>query len=143
LWAWDGAAIGRRVQEEREKLGWSQRALAERAGVSHAYVSHLEAGQYKRPSREKLELVFGALRVPLERIVGEEDPGRAERDGAQADEFGELDPEARANLLSMRELTREERRIVWATIHAMVDELKKRRGEREDVGQDQRPTQEP
>jgi transcriptional regulator with XRE-family HTH domain len=71
LWLWDGNAIGRTIKRERERRDprvWTQRFLAKKAGVSHAYVSHLEAGFYKRPSRAKVEKILAALDLDLRAV---------------------------------------------------------------------------
>ena len=37
--------IGDMIFKTREEMGWTQAQLAEKLGVSHTYISHLEAGR--------------------------------------------------------------------------------------------------
>jgi transcriptional regulator with XRE-family HTH domain len=53
--------IGERVKTERERHGLSQRALAERADVSSARISNIEAGAETNPGLEVLTKIAGAL----------------------------------------------------------------------------------
>lgn len=58
------------VQALRAKNGMSQRELARKAGVSDAYIAHLETGQRKNPSLAVLKRLAKALKVPLIELVG-------------------------------------------------------------------------
>jgi transcriptional regulator with XRE-family HTH domain len=53
----------------RESRGLSQQKLAERASISHSYVSALEGGKRKRPSVEKLRGIAGALEIGMDEIM--------------------------------------------------------------------------
>jgi len=39
------AQVGRRIAELRDKKGWSQRMLADHAGIEYAHLARLELGQ--------------------------------------------------------------------------------------------------
>ena len=84
LWAWDGKAVGERVKEERERQGLGIRELARRTNgrVSYSYVSHLEAGGYLRPSKNKVEAIFEALGLPTDFAAGQ---GEIGEDGRSLD----------------------------------------------------------
>jgi len=41
----EAVEFGRRVRERREKLGWSQMALADQVGLHFTYVSSVERGE--------------------------------------------------------------------------------------------------
>jgi transcriptional regulator with XRE-family HTH domain len=109
----DGVAVGERVREEREKRGWSARALARAAGVSHSYVSHLEGGYYPRPGVDKLRRIANGLEVPLESLIGAEDGevarGSPELEGIQVNlmAISELDPDALKQLAEIIEAVKE------------------------------------
>ena len=124
----DGVGIGEKVREERERRGWSARTLAQRAGVSHAYVSHLEAGQYTRPGVEQLRRLAGALGVGVEYLIGEE--GREESDQQLQ--------EIQVNLLAIRELDPEALDQLAGIIEAMKEKVE-RRYRRERRGRDGTP----
>lgn len=64
-------SVGKRVRELREAQGMSARALAERAGVTPAYVSRLEGGRLS-PTIATLSRVTEALREPLWRVFAEQ-----------------------------------------------------------------------
>jgi len=109
----DGVSIGERLRQEREKKGWSARMLGQRSGVSHAYISHLEAGQYARPGIERLGRLAEALGVPLSALTGytEEDPA-LEQIQVNLTAIRQLDPEALDRLaeiiLAVKEKTERE-----------------------------------
>lgn len=53
--------LGRVIRRERAKAKLTQRELAEKAGVVHGTIWHLESGHFKRPDPEKLQRVAHAL----------------------------------------------------------------------------------
>jgi transcriptional regulator with XRE-family HTH domain len=116
----DGVSIGERVREERERRGWSARTLAQHAGVSHAYVSHLEAGQYSRPGIEKLGKIAGALGVKLESLAVVEDREEEQR-------TPELD-EIQVNLMAIRRLDPEALDHLAGIIAAVKDKVEREHG---------------
>lgn len=76
--------FGRRVGEVRRERGWTQLELAERWGVSVAYVHSVEQG-HENMTIESLALLAGVLRVkPLELLAAPSSrakrrPGRPRR----------------------------------------------------------------
>lgn len=56
-------------------LGWSQRALAERAGVGHATVNHLLSGRRATCSRHTATAIEQALACPSGLFFTSERPG--------------------------------------------------------------------
>src|SRR5262252_3160364 len=59
----DPPALGRRIASLRRASGWSQRRLAEVAGVSHGYVALLELGRLPSPGKFRLDAVARALNL--------------------------------------------------------------------------------
>lgn len=53
--------LGQVIHRERAKAKLTQRELAEKAGVVHGTIWHLECGDFKRPDPEKLERIAHAL----------------------------------------------------------------------------------
>lgn len=53
--------LASRVKSAREARGWTQAFLADRARVSKSYVSRLEAGEYPRPSIDRVGAIARAL----------------------------------------------------------------------------------
>jgi transcriptional regulator with XRE-family HTH domain len=137
LFAWDGRAVGLYIKQKRERLGWSQRKLADRAGVSHAYVSHLEDGQYARPRIEKIKLVLGALGLTVEET--REAVGRVNEASEEYVADG-LDPELariQVNLRTLSEWNEEVLREVGEYVQFRVEQLKKQRKEAKRAAQHQ------
>lgn len=66
----DAASVAERVRGLREARGWSQRALDRASGLSHGYVSKLEAGQIPNFSVSQLRKIANALGVTVEDMVG-------------------------------------------------------------------------
>jgi transcriptional regulator with XRE-family HTH domain len=65
--------LGVLVVETREKLGMSQKALAEQAGVATSTVQALESGDYANPQKRTLKKVGKVLGLDLD--DSEYDPG--------------------------------------------------------------------
>jgi transcriptional regulator with XRE-family HTH domain len=62
--------LGRRIAEQRAKLGWTQQELAERVGISRVAVSHLEAGMTD-PGERTVTLLAGVFKLePHELVAG-------------------------------------------------------------------------
>ena len=59
----DAAAVGQRIAFLRRANGWSQRRLAEAAGVSHGYIALLELGRLPSPSKFRLDAIARALNL--------------------------------------------------------------------------------
>ncbi len=57
----DPHRLGRTIAGLRRAHGWSQRRLAEAAGVSHGYIAQLELGRLPTPSKLRLDAVAHAL----------------------------------------------------------------------------------
>jgi SOS-response transcriptional repressor LexA/DNA-binding XRE family transcriptional regulator len=57
----DPLALGQRIAGLRRAHGWSQRRLAEAAGVSHGYVALLELGRLPSPGKFRLDAIARAL----------------------------------------------------------------------------------
>ncbi|MDX1469485.1 MAG: helix-turn-helix domain-containing protein, partial [Acidimicrobiia bacterium] len=68
----DLEGIGRRIREERVRVGLSQRELARRLGLSASLISQLESGQ-TRPSVGTLYSIVTELDVSLDRVIRGED----------------------------------------------------------------------
>lgn len=64
--------LARRLRALRERRGWTQEELAERARLSVSFVSLLERGE-RGPSHDTLLQVAEALEVPLADLFREED----------------------------------------------------------------------
>ncbi|MBV9599141.1 MAG: helix-turn-helix domain-containing protein [Chloroflexi bacterium] len=61
--ALDPGALGQRIASLRHASGWSQRRLAEAAGVSHGYIALLELGRLPSPGKFRLDAVARALNL--------------------------------------------------------------------------------
>src|SRR5437763_15296480 len=59
----DPADLGRRIATLRHAAGWSQRRLADAAGVSHGYIALLELGRLPSPGKFRLDAVARALNL--------------------------------------------------------------------------------
>jgi DNA-binding XRE family transcriptional regulator len=57
-------ALGKKVQKARKKTAFTQEALAEKIGISRAYMGYIEQGRYA-PSLEVLEKIAKALKINL------------------------------------------------------------------------------
>lgn len=57
-------ALGRRIQKIRKAADLTQEKLAEKVGISRAYMGYIEQGRYA-PSLEVVEKIAKALKVKL------------------------------------------------------------------------------
>lgn len=57
--------IGERIRIYRNRAGYSQEELAEKAGLHNTYIGQLERGE-KNATLESIEKVSRALKIPLE-----------------------------------------------------------------------------
>ena len=64
------AALGQRVKDLRERLGWSQEKLAERASLDTTYISGIERGQ-RNPGLNSLNQLARALGVTLPALLSD------------------------------------------------------------------------
>ena len=59
----DPHSLGQHIAGLRHAAGWSQRRLAEAAGVSHGYIALLELGRLPSPGKFRLDAVARALNL--------------------------------------------------------------------------------
>jgi transcriptional regulator with XRE-family HTH domain len=87
--------LGQRLREARRKLGLTQTSLGEQMGVSHGWISEIEAGKQTRLEAETVFRFAEALRVSADYLLGLSDvpyPGR--RRTRKQDDDSELMPTA-------------------------------------------------
>lgn len=63
--------LGERITALRERRGWSQNQLAERAGVERSHLSKIVRGRYENTGHGTLAKIAAALGVDLSEITGE------------------------------------------------------------------------
>jgi len=62
------SALGARLRKRREHETWTQRVLADRAGLDRSYIAGIEAG-LRNPSVKALHKVARGLGVSLSQLV--------------------------------------------------------------------------
>jgi SOS-response transcriptional repressor LexA len=68
-------SLGQRIAGLRRAHGWSQRRLAQAAGVSHGYVALLELGRLPSPGKFRLDAIARALNLRTsDALLGPADP---------------------------------------------------------------------
>jgi len=105
------SAWGKRLRQLRKDAGLSQPDLAERAHVSHSYISQLETGKKRNPSVDAAEKLAKALDYPLDQWIDETRDKSAPAD----------DADARRQLL--KRVLAAGRRLPLRTLEAKVEEL--------------------
>jgi transcriptional regulator with XRE-family HTH domain len=60
--------FGKKVREERKKLGYSQEVLAEKAGVHRTYIGMIERGE-KNITLANIKKVSKALKVKISELT--------------------------------------------------------------------------
>jgi len=61
-------AVGHVLRAEREHLGWSQEALAEKAGLDRTYLSGVERGA-RSPNLRSVVKIASALKIKLSKLM--------------------------------------------------------------------------
>jgi len=74
----DARRLGRRIHELRARRGWTQDALADRAGVSKAMISKVERGE-NNPTLVVAAKIAGALGLTMSQLIGADERRRALR----------------------------------------------------------------
>jgi transcriptional regulator with XRE-family HTH domain len=62
--------IGQRVQQRRQRLGWTQEDLAHASKVRQATISRIEQGQRKNPGADVIRRLARALGVTSDWLIG-------------------------------------------------------------------------
>jgi SOS-response transcriptional repressor LexA len=78
----DPRTVGRHIATLRRNLGWTQRRLAEAAGVSHGYIAQLELGRSPGASKSRLDAIARALHLRTSDALVDGDFGEAGADSA-------------------------------------------------------------
>lgn len=60
-------AIGQKIKEQREKKGWTQEQLSEKADIHVSYVGQIERG-LRHPSLKVLFKIADALSIKVEEL---------------------------------------------------------------------------
>lgn len=89
----EAAEVGQRVRALRLAKGWSLRQLAERSGVTHGWIEHLESGRRSSLDVDRLGRLAGALGVTLEELIGEGERAPGKRKDGLAEMAGLTDEE--------------------------------------------------
>lgn len=83
--------FGPRLQQERERHGWSLQELAHRSGVPRSQLSRFESGLRTNPTRDTLERLSESLGVTIDYLVGRSHTRQETGPGGE-DMHGVLDP---------------------------------------------------
>jgi SOS-response transcriptional repressor LexA len=87
----DPHLLGQRIAGLRQALGWSQRRLAEAAGVSHGYIALIELGRLPSPGKFRLDAIARALGLRTsDALLGAAPPRPAEEGPPSAAANGAL-----------------------------------------------------
>ncbi|MFO0920655.1 MAG: HAD-IA family hydrolase [Candidatus Saccharimonadales bacterium] len=63
-------ALGKRLQQARQKAGLTQQELCHRAGISYSTLAKIERGAIKAPSIFTVQNIAAVLNVPMEALLG-------------------------------------------------------------------------
>jgi len=62
--------IKERLRQLRNKAGWSQQKLAEKAGLSYNVVTKIEQGVARRPTIQTMMKLADAFQISIDELVG-------------------------------------------------------------------------
>jgi SOS-response transcriptional repressor LexA/transcriptional regulator with XRE-family HTH domain len=96
----DARGLGQRIAGLRRANGWSQRRLAEAAGVSHGYIALLELGRLPSPGKPRLDAIARALSLPSSDALAAPPPSPGGANSPLATSARSVDPLAELGGLS-------------------------------------------
>jgi len=62
--------IAKRLRELRNKAGWSQQKLAEKAGLSYNTITKIEQGAATKPTIQTMIKIADAFKISIDELVG-------------------------------------------------------------------------
>ena len=62
--------LSKKIKELRNKAGWSQQKLAEKAGVSYNTITKIEQGAATMPTIQTMIKIADAFGISLDELVG-------------------------------------------------------------------------
>ena len=62
--------LSKKIKELRNKAGWSQQKLAEKAGVSYNTITKIEQGAATMPTIQTMIKIADAFGISLDALVG-------------------------------------------------------------------------
>lgn len=62
--------LSKKIKELRNKAGWSQQKLAEKAGVSYNTITKIEQGAATMPTIQTMIKIADAFGISLDTLVG-------------------------------------------------------------------------
>ncbi|MBI5881947.1 MAG: helix-turn-helix transcriptional regulator [Elusimicrobia bacterium] len=81
--------LGRRLREERKLAGLTLEGLGEKAGITGAFVAHIEAAR-KRPTLETVSKLACALKLPVSSLIEDPEPPQTDRDRAYIEQIASI-----------------------------------------------------
>lgn len=111
--------VGKWVKTERERRGWSQTELAQRASIVQSYLSRLEGSDRTKPSPDVLQRLANAFGVTVNEMLQLEEISEKTNDLASV--VGEITD-------ILRDLTPNERFAVLEHARALRDRRNSNRG---------------
>jgi transcriptional regulator with XRE-family HTH domain len=99
-------ALAHNVKRLRQRAGWNQTELAQRAGLAQTLVSYLERPDGKSPTLATIVSIAHALRIPLWALLLPElpdDPAVAHRLDKLADTYLHIGPDGQRTLDTIAE----------------------------------------
>lgn len=80
-------ALGKRIQEARQKAGLTQQDLCNKAGLSYSTLAKIERGAIRAPSIFTIESIADVIGVSLDELVGHEAGGASKKTSKSGIEF--------------------------------------------------------
>ena len=62
--------LSKKIKELRNKAGWSQQKLAEKAGLSYNVITKIEQGAAKNPNIQTMIKLADAFDISIDELVG-------------------------------------------------------------------------
>ena len=111
--------VNNRIKSRRNELKMKVKQLAEKTGLTPAYISQLENGKRENPSTEVMDKIANALYVSIDYLLNKSEDKELEKAEQKIEELSEenkiffskyekLSPEAKKRMLKIIETFEEE-----------------------------------
>lgn len=121
----DLTELGERVFQQRRRLRMEQADVADRAGLSTAYVSRLERARIPNPKITDLRRIATALDLGLDQLVADGPPPPSDVDDAlrTLSHYPELADDVMLMVRALAQASPEERDVTMTAIRALIRRL--------------------
>ena len=115
----DRKFLGKRIREERLRIGLTQEQIAERINVSTTYVGFIERGE-RSVTLEKLILLSECFHVPIDSLLHEVPDGKAPEGKAPGSRMPDNEVKDKKLKFLWNQATKNEKDMILSIINVII-----------------------